>query len=378
MLEREDSELDTVSGTDTDTAPVTPILIKQDVSSAPHWNEPGQQCFSQFGKKWPQTRQLQWRKLTSTVLEAGSLRPGCSVEGLWWEPSCRFPDMEGCRDDTGGCSSLLISSQGCQSFHGGCSLTTSPNATDRPQAPLQHPRTEAKQNPGGGGGPGNGKLSVSHFLVCTEQNAASMTSPWVSKGRFEQLLVKEGASKKPPAAKWKWPERLIRATAVVHPLRRVQHFATPWTAACHDSLSFTISQSLLKLMPIGSVMPSNHLILCHPVLHLPAVFPSIRVFSSKSVLHIRRPKYWRFSFSIGPSKNIQGWSPLGWTGLISMLCKGLSRVFSSTTVPKFQFFSTQPSSQSNSHTRTWLQETAQLWIAGTLSAKWISTSCYTI
>ena len=77
--------------------------------------------------------------------------------------------------------------------------------------------------------------------------------------------------------------------------------ATPWTAACQASLSITNSRSLLKLIPIESVMPSNHLILCCPLLLLPSIFPSIRVFSNMSVLHVRWPKYWSFSFSISPS-----------------------------------------------------------------------------
>ena len=80
-----------------------------------------------------------------------------------------------------------------------------------------------------------------------------------------------------------------------------QLFVTPWTAACQASLSITNSQSLLKLMTIESVMPSNHLIFCHPLLLLPSMFPSIRVFSSGSALCIRRPKYWGFSFSTSPS-----------------------------------------------------------------------------
>ena len=80
----------------------------------------------------------------------------------------------------------------------------------------------------------------------------------------------------------------------------VPHFATPWTAARQASLSFTISQSLLKLMPIESVMPSNHLILCRPLLLPPSIFPSIRVLSNQSVLQIRWPKYWSFSFNISP------------------------------------------------------------------------------
>ena len=82
--------------------------------------------------------------------------------------------------------------------------------------------------------------------------------------------------------------------------------ATPWTAACQASLSFTTSQSLRKLMSIESVMPSKHLILCHPLLLLRSIFPSIRVFFSESALHIRWPKYWCFSFSISPSKEYSG------------------------------------------------------------------------
>ena len=83
-------------------------------------------------------------------------------------------------------------------------------------------------------------------------------------------------------------------------------FVTPWTAACQASLSFTISQSLFKLMSMELVMPSNHLVLCHPLLLLPSVFPSIRVFSSESVLPIRWPKYWSFSFSINPFNEYSG------------------------------------------------------------------------
>ena len=89
-------------------------------------------------------------------------------------------------------------------------------------------------------------------------------------------------------------------------LSRVQLFVTPWTAARQTCLSITNSQSLLKLMSIESVMPSNHLILCCPLLFLPSVFPSIRVFSNESVLRIRWPKYWSFSFSISPSSEYSG------------------------------------------------------------------------
>ena len=92
----------------------------------------------------------------------------------------------------------------------------------------------------------------------------------------------------------------------VQSLSHVRLFATPWTAACQASLSITNSRSSLKLMSIESVMPSSHLILCHPLLLLPSVFPSIRVFSSESALHIRWPKYWSFSFSISPSNEYSG------------------------------------------------------------------------
>ena len=103
------------------------------------------------------------------------------------------------------------------------------------------------------------------------------------------------------------------------------------------SLSITISQSLLKFMSIESVMPSNHLIFCYPLLLLPSIFPSIRVFSNDSALHIRWPKYW--SFSISPSNEY--WFLLELSGLISLQFKGRSSVFSNTTVQKHQFFSAQ-------------------------------------
>ena len=92
----------------------------------------------------------------------------------------------------------------------------------------------------------------------------------------------------------------------VQSLSRVRLFATPWTAACQASLSITNSWSLLKLMPIVLVTPSNHLILCHPLLLLPSIFPSTRVFSNESVLHVSWPKYWSFSFNISPSNEYPG------------------------------------------------------------------------
>ena len=135
---------------------------------------------------------------------------------------------------------------------------------------------------------------------------------------------------------------IVKRDISVQLLSHVQLFATPWTAAYQASLSITSSQSLLKLMSIESVMPSNHLILCRPLLLLPSIFPSIRVFFNDSVIRITGGQ------SIGVSAsasvlpmNIQDWSPLGWTGWISLQSKGLSRVFSNTTVQKHQFSSAQ-------------------------------------
>ena len=118
-------------------------------------------------------------------------------------------------------------------------------------------------------------------------------------------------------------------------------FVTLWTAARHTSLSFTISQSLRKLMSIESVMPSNHLILCHPLFLLPSIFPSIRIFSNESVLHTRWPKYWSFSFNISPSNEYSGIISFRIDRFDLLAVQGLSTVFSNTTVQKHQFFSTQ-------------------------------------
>ena len=113
---------------------------------------------------------------------------------------------------------------------------------------------------------------------------------------------------------------------------------TPRSAAHQASLSFTISWSLFKLMSIGSIMPSNYFISCHPLLLLPSVFPRIRVSSNELALHIRWPSIGASASASVLPMNIQGWYPLGLTGLISFLYKGLSRVFSSTIVQKHQFF----------------------------------------
>ena len=105
---------------------------------------------------------------------------------------------------------------------------------------------------------------------------------------------------------WSKSEREKQIEYSAQSLSRVWLFATPWTAARQGSLSITNSRSLLKLMSIESVIPSNYLILCRPLLLLPSIFPSIRVFSDESVLHIRWPKYWSFSFNISPSNEYSG------------------------------------------------------------------------
>ena len=132
-------------------------------------------------------------------------------------------------------------------------------------------------------------------------------------------------------------------------------FGTPWTAAHQASLSFTTSLSLLKVMSMEWVMPAHHLILCCPLLLLPSIFPSIRVFSNELALCIRWPKYWSFSFSISPSNE--------YSGLIffridqfDLAVQGTLKSLLQHTVWKHQFFGTQPSVWSNSHIHTWLLE----------------------
>ena len=116
----------------------------------------------------------------------------------------------------------------------------------------------------------------------------------------------------------------------------------PWTTAYQASLSITNSQSLPKLMSIKSVIPSNHLMLCHPLFLLPSIFPIIRVFSNESALCIKRPKYWRFSFNISPSNEHPGLISFRMDWLDLLAVQGtLKRVFSNTTVQAHQFFSTQ-------------------------------------
>ena len=132
-------------------------------------------------------------------------------------------------------------------------------------------------------------------------------------------------------------------------------FVTPRTAARQASLSITNSRSLLKLMSIESVMPSNHLFLCCPLLLLPSVFPSISVFSNESILHIRWPKCWRSSFSISPSSEYSGLISfrMDWLDLLAMQGT-LKSLLQHHQVQKHPFFGTQLSLWSNSHIHTWL------------------------
>ena len=138
-----------------------------------------------------------------------------------------------------------------------------------------------------------------------------------------------------------WFDLIAIQFSSVQLLSGVQLFVTPWTAACQASLSITNSQSLLKLMSIESVIPSNHVILYCPLLLLPSIFPSIRIFSNLSALCIRWPKYGSFSFSLSSSKEYSGLISFRIAGLISLQSKGLSRVLSTTSVQKHQFFGAQ-------------------------------------
>ena len=142
----------------------------------------------------------------------------------------------------------------------------------------------------------------------------------------------------------------------VQSLSHVWLFATPWTAACQASLSITNSRSPPKTMSIESVMPSNYLILCRPLLLLPSIFPSIRVFSNESALLMRWPKYWSFSLSISPSNEHPGLVSFRMDWLDLLAVQGLAEVFSNTIVQKHQFFGAQLSLWSNSHIHTCLLE----------------------
>ena len=156
---------------------------------------------------------------------------------------------------------------------------------------------------------------------------------------------------------WLWQNRVpcVCRTVVVQSLSHVWPFVTPWTAACQASVSFTVSRSLLKHMSIESVMPSNHLILCHPLLLLPSIFPNIGVFSNESALRIRWPKNWSFSFSISPSNEYSGLISfrIDWFDLIAVqgtLKSLLQHHNSKSSILQCSAF------WSNCHIHTWLLE----------------------
>ena len=143
---------------------------------------------------------------------------------------------------------------------------------------------------------------------------------------------------------------------VIQLLTHAQVFVIPWTAAHQASLSFTIYHSLLKLMCIESVRTCSHLIISCPILLLPSIFPSIRVYSDVLALQNRVQSIGVAASASVLATNIHGWFPLGWTDLISLQPKGLSSVYSSTTIQKHQYFGAQPSLWSNSHIHRWLLE----------------------
>ena len=162
---------------------------------------------------------------------------------------------------------------------------------------------------------------------------------------------------------------MIMFVVFVQSLSCVQLFATPWTVARQASLSFIISQSSLKLTSIELVMPSNHLILCVPF-SCPQSVPTSGSFSMSRLFASDSQSIRASVLASVLLLNIQGWFPLGLTGLTSMQSKGLSRVFSNTTVQKRQLSGAQPSLWSNSYIHTWLLERPWLWLYGPLSAKW--------
>ena len=155
--------------------------------------------------------------------------------------------------------------------------------------------------------------------------------------------------------------QIISFIVVFQSFSRVQLLETPWKCSTPGFPSFTISRSFLKSMSVESVMPSNHLTLCHHLLFLPSIFPGVRVFSNESALCIWWLKYWSFSFSISPSNEYSVLISfrIDWFDLLAIT--GLSRVFFSTTVWKHHFFSAQPSLWSNSHVCTWLLEKPWPW-----------------
>ena len=180
--------------------------------------------------------------------------------------------------------------------------------------------------------------------------------PWStewSRAKANRVLPREltGHSKHPlPTTQEKTLHMDIQFSSVTQSCRL---FATPWIAAHQASLSITNSQSSLKLTSIKSVMPSSHLSLCRPLLLLPQFLPASETFPMSQLFTWGGQSTGVSALASVLPKKSQGWAPSEWTGWISLQSKGLSRVFSNTTVQKHQFFGAQPSSQSNSHIHTW-------------------------
>ena len=183
-----------------------------------------------------------------------------------------------------------------------------------------------------------------------------------SQGMEANIIMEAKASSREECGKVWHVRAFIVVVAQLSPLCDPMDCSTPGFPVLHYLPEFG------QTHVIESVMPANHLVLCCPLLLLSSIFPSIRVFSNESALLIKWPKYWKFSFSISPSNAYSGWFPLGWTGWISLKSKGLSRVFSNTTVQKHQFFSAQFFLWSNSHIHTRLLEKPSIWLDGPLSA----------
>ena len=185
--------------------------------------------------------------------------------------------------------------------------------------------------------------------------SAIKSSPILTRWATHKLEKYYIAEFLPQAWKFWAPRQSPQPIVVLHLLSCVWLFATPWTAARQSSLSFTTSQSLLKLMSIESMMPPSHLSLCCPLLLLPSIFPSIRIFPVSWLLALGGRSIGA-SASVLPMMNIQGWFPLVLTSLISLQCKVLPGVYSRTTVRRHQFFGARPFLLFSSHIHTWLLE----------------------
>ena len=162
----------------------------------------------------------------------------------------------------------------------------------------------------------------------------------------------DDGSQKPMTSGLNFYINCLNRSASVQPLSCVCLFVTPWTTGSQVSLSITNSWSLLKLMSIVLVMPSNHLVLCRPLLLQPSIFPSIRVFSNESALRIRWPKYWNFSFNISPSNEYSGLISFRMDWLDLLVVQGTLKTFLQHHSAKHQFFGVQPSLWSNSQIHT--------------------------